>query len=146
MDIKQDTLYKNLDKKEKMFRNEAKKHRRLKRFLWTLSSILTVGLAICANFDFQIGSITSSGLTKIISIVVPVVTGYAILRSPESLWIMEIDMRNKLADLKQRLMLIAERDPDFNRADLEKEYFKIMEEANNRWLEIKQGSGKAIGR
>lgn len=143
MDIKEDTLYKNLNKKEEMFRKEASKHKLLKRFLWTLSSILTVGLALCANFEFTIFGITSSGMTKVISIIVPLVTGYSILRSPEKLWIMEIDIRNKLDDLKQKLMMVAEREPDFNRADFEKDYFKIMEQANDRWLEIKQGSGKA---
>lgn len=144
MDIKQDILYKNMDEKEAMFKNEAKKHKRLKRILWTCSSVLTVALALCANFDFSFYGVTSSGLTKIISIIVPVVTGYAILRSPESLWIMEIDMRNKISDLKQRLILAAERNPDFNRTDFDEEYFNLMAEANNRWLEIKQGGGKAL--
>lgn len=144
MNIKQDILYKSMDEKEAMFKNEAKKHKRLKRILWTSSTVLTVGLAFCANFDFNIYGITSANLTKIISIIVPVVTGYTILRSPESLWIMEIDIRNKISDLKQKFLLAAESNPDFNRSDFEEEYFKIMSEANNRWLEIKQGGGKAL--
>lgn len=142
MDIKQDLLYQRIHQQYNMFKNQAKSHKRLKRFLWSVSSILTVGLALCANFTFEIGGITSTGLTKVISIVVPVITGYSILRSPESLWIMEIEMRNRLSDLKDRMQIKAERDPDFDPAPFEEEYFQIMEEANNRWLEIKRGSGK----
>lgn len=144
MDIKQDTLYTNISKKKESFKKEANKHRRLKRFLWTLSTLLSVGLALCANFTFTIFGVTSSTLTEIISIIVPVVTGYSILRSPETLWIMETEVRNKLSDLKEKLKMTAERDPNFDRTVFEDEYFQIMDHANNRWLEIKQNGGKAM--
>lgn len=143
MDIEQDTLFLNICDKKKKFKREANKHRRLKRFLWALSTVLSIGLAICANFTFVIYGVTSSTLTEITSIIVPVVTGYSILRSPETLWIMETEIRNKLSDLKENLKLTAERDPNFDRAQFEKEYFQIMKDANNRWLEIKQNGGKA---
>lgn len=142
MDIKDDLLYQKIDNHQKEFKKQARSHKRLKRFLWTISSVLTVGLALCANFTFDIFGITSSGLTKLISIIVPVVTGYSILRSPESLWIMEIEMRNRLSDLKDRFQLKADRNPEFDRSAIEEEYFQIMEDANRRWLEIKDGNTK----
>lgn len=142
MEIEQDTLYQSIKQRGDHFKNEATKHKRLKRFLWALSTILSVGLALCANFEFAIYGITSSTLTQIISIIVPVITGYSILRSPETLWIMETDVRNKLADLKLRLKMVAEREPNFDREEFENVYFKIMEDANNRWLEIKQNGRK----
>lgn len=131
MDIEQDTLYINISEKKNDFKREANKHKRLKRFLWTFSTVLSVGLALCANFEFKILGVESSTLTEIISIIVPVVTGYSILRSPETLWIMETDVRNKLSDLKQKLKMSAEREPDFDRSEFENKYFEIMDEANN---------------
>lgn len=146
MEIEQDTLYQSISKRRDDFKTEANKHRRLKRFLWTISSILSVGLALCVNIPFTIYGIESSTLSEIISIIVPVVTGYSILRSPETLWIMETEVRNRLSDLKLKLKMVSERDPNFDRAEFEEEYFQIMEDANNRWLEIKQNSGKATVR
>ncbi len=146
MEIEQDTLYQSISKRRDDFKKEANKHRRLKRFLWTLSSILSVGLALCVNIPFTFYGIESSTLSEIISIIVPVVTGYSILRSPETLWIMETEVRNRLSDLKLKLKMVSERDPNFDRAEFEEEYFQIMEDANNRWLEIKQNGGKATVR
>lgn len=146
MDIEQDTLYQSIRERKDDFKREANKHKRLKRFLWTLSSILSVGLALCVNIPFTIYGIESSTLSEIISIIVPVVTGYSILRSPETLWIMETEVRNRLSDLKLKLKMVSERDPNFDRAEFEEEYFQIMEDANNRWLEIKQNGGKATVR
>ena len=44
---------------------------------------------------------------------------------------METDVRNKLSDLKQKLKMSAEREPDFDRSEFENKYFEIMDEANN---------------
>ena len=52
-------------------------------------------------------------------------------------------MRNRLLDLAEKLRLVAERTPDFDREPYEEEYFAIMGEANHRWREIKEGQSSS---
>lgn len=98
-----DTLYKQIKAQANWYNKEAKKHSRLNRVLWLASSIIAFAVAICANIDFQISGVTSSRITAVLSILLPVVTGYTILRNPESLWVIEIGIRNKLKDLKMKI-------------------------------------------
>jgi len=133
MSIEKDTLYKKIDARVQWFQKEASGHKLLNRLLWVAASVLSILVALCANFEFTIYGATSKTLTAFLSIILPVVTGYTVLRSPESLWVLEINMRNRLLDLRQKMILQSERNPHFDRAHFEDEYFKIMGEANNRW-------------
>jgi len=143
MSIEEYTLYIKIEKQVKWFQNEASQHKELNRSLWLASALLSISVALCANFKFEICGITSLFLTALLSIILPVVTAYTVLRSPESLWVLETNMRNRLLDLQQKLILTAERNPDFNRVPFEEEYFDIMGEANKRWCAIKESQGSS---
>lgn len=139
MDIENDKLYLKIKETAEWFRCEASGHKKLNRGLWFSSSVISILVAIFANFKFTYYGITSESLTAILAIILPVITGYTVLRSPESLWIFEVDIRNRLNHLKEKIVFSADRDRDFNREPYEDEYFKIMGEANSRWQEIKKG-------
>lgn len=138
MDIKNDILYKAISDKVKAFGKEAKSHKRMSRALWITSAVISVLVAISSNMSFSVFGLTSAMISSVLSIILPVVTGYTVLRSPESLWLLEIDTRNRLQDLALRLELAAGKGHDFNREKIETEYFEVMKSANERWKEIKQ--------
>lgn len=105
--------------------------------LWFISSFTSVAIAICANFSFEILNLSSDQLTALLAIFLPVITGYTLLRGPENLWVMEIEMRNRLLDLKSKMELKTESEGAFDRTEFEEEYFAILKDANNKWQEIK---------
>ncbi len=142
MSIKEEKLYKKVTDSYKWFNDEAKKHRRLHRRLWLGSSIISVLVAITAAFDFTIFSvIKSQQITVILALILPLVTAYVVLRTPEKLWILETSTRNRLKDLSVDLEFRFERDPKFDRQHSEKKYLAIMAESNDIWVEIKRGAG-----
>ncbi len=142
MSIQEDKLYKKVTDTSKWFEAEASKHRRLNRILWLASSVISVLVAITAAFDFTIFNVIKSRqISAILALILPLVTGYVVLRTPETLWILETSIRNRLKDLSVELEFQFERDPKFDRQDLEKKYLAIMAESNDKWVEIKRGAG-----
>lgn len=153
MSIDRDPLYLRVAETKHRFQDEAAKHRRLNRRLWWASALLSVAIAFTANFPFIVeiplvvrslsgfDSVSSSSISAALALVLPMVTAYVLLRTPEKLWILETHARNRLRDLLVRMELAAERQDGFDRARFEKEYFEIMAQANERWAEAKQGSG-----
>ncbi len=116
---KEEKLYKEITNRYKWFKVQATKHKRLNRTLWLTSAIISVILAI----------------------ILPLVTGYVMLRTPEKLWILETSYRNQLKNLSLQLEFQFERNPKFDRQDFEKKYFDLMTEANDKRVDIKSGGG-----
>ena len=56
----------------------------------------------------------------VLAIVLPFITGYVALRTPEKLWIYEVDIRNQLFDLAAEIELLIDRKVDFDREPYEK--------------------------
>lgn len=138
MNIKEDTLYQKIQTQANWFAKHAARHKRMNHTLWFISSFISVSIAICANFSFSIFSLSSEHLTALLAIFLPVITGYTLLRGPENLWIMEVEMRNRLLDLRSKMELRSEDQNAFDRTKFEEEYFKILQDANNKWQELKQ--------
>lgn len=118
---------------------QATRHKVLHRSLWSASSIISVLIAITTAFDFSLLNIPSKNIATLFAIILPMVTSYMVLRSPEKLWIHEINIRNQLCDLHTELNLLIKRDAEFDPADFEKRYLAIMATANKKWIEIKEG-------
>ncbi len=143
MSVEKDSLFIQVKDQIKNYEKAAAHHKRLNRILWGLSSLVSIIVAISANLKFTLFGISSNHITSIFAILAPVVTGYVILRSPESLWVLEIDMRNRLRDLQKKIEFSYEKSPGYNRETLEKEYFAIMGEANKKWRELKENQGNS---
>ena len=142
MSIEDDKLYKEVIERYRWFRDEAKKHKRLNRSLWLGSSIISVLVAITAAFEFTIiNGINSHHISTILALILPLVTGYVVLRTPEKLWIFEISTRNRLKNLSKELEFEFDRNKNFDRQGFEKKYLEIMAESNDKWVEIKQRTG-----
>jgi len=140
MELKEDLLYQNLDKRRRWFVGEATKHKRLNRWLWLVSIVLSMLIALGTNFDLSLGPITSSQLGAGLAILLPAMTAYTVLRSPERLWILETNIRNQLSDLQTRMELEFQENPSFDRKAIREAFLLLMEEANAKWTEIKRGS------
>jgi ABC-type spermidine/putrescine transport system permease subunit I len=119
--------------------NQATRHKVLHRSLWIASSCISVLIAISTAFDFSLLNIPSKNIATLFAIILPMVTSYMVLRSPEKLWIHEINIRNQLLDLKTELELLNIRNAQYEPADFEKRYLAIMAAANKKWIEIKEG-------
>lgn len=117
---------------------QANKHKRLHRALWFCSSAIALAIAFCSALPFEFAGIGSNKLAEILAILLPPVTGYMLLRSPEKLWLHEIATRNQLSDLATELELLLDRKIDFDRAPYEQRFLTIMSQASERWLAIKQ--------
>lgn len=118
---------------------QASRHKVLHRSLWGASSIISVLIAITTAFDFSLLNIPSKNIATLFAIILPMVTSYMVLRSPEKLWIHEINIRNQLFDLHTELNLLTKRNAEFDPAAFEKRYLAIMATANKKWIEIKEG-------
>ncbi|WP_062064798.1 hypothetical protein [Cellvibrio sp. OA-2007] len=118
---------------------QAARHKYLHRSLWIASSFISVLIAISTAFDFSLFHIASKNIATLFAIILPMVTSYIVLRSPEKLWIHEISIRNQLFDLHTELNLLIKRNAEFNPADFEQRYLAIMANANKKWIEIKEG-------
>ena len=118
---------------------QAARHKYLHRSLWAASSFLSLLVAIATAFDFSLLNITSKSIAILFAIILPMVTSYIVLRSPEKLWIHEINIRNQLLDLHTELELLTARDAQFDPIDFEQRYLSIMATANKKWVEIKEG-------
>jgi hypothetical protein len=136
--LEKDPLYGELSDRKRWFSKEADKHKTLHRSLWVVSSVLSILIALGTTFDTTLGVVGTAQLAAGLAIVLPAVTAYMVLRSPEQLWIMEIHARNRLGDLATRMKLAYHDDPDFDRTSIRGEYFEVMKEANERWVAIKQ--------
>jgi len=117
---------------------QANKHKRLHRLLWLCSSAIALAIAFCAALPFELLGIGSNKLAEILAILLPPVTGYMLLRSPEKLWLHEIATRNQLSDLATELELLLDRKIEFDRSQYEQRFLTIMSQASERWLAIKQ--------
>ena len=139
---KNDKLYQKVTKSSEWFEKEAKKHKRLNRQLWLASSIISILVAITTAIDFSLfNAIKSQLIATILAIILPVVTAYIVLRTPEKLWILETSIRNRLRSLGTELEFQIERDINYDRGEFEKEYIAIMNESSEKWVEIKQTAG-----
>lgn len=118
---------------------QASRHKMLHRSLWGASSIISVLVAIATAFDFSLLNFPSKNIATFFAIILPMVTSYMVLRSPEKLWIHEINIRNQLLDLHTELNLLIKRKAEFDPAVFEKRYLAIMATANKKWIEIKEG-------
>jgi ABC-type spermidine/putrescine transport system permease subunit I len=118
---------------------EASRHKLLHRSLWGASSIVSVLVAIATAFDFSLLNFPSKNIATLFAIILPMVTSYIVLRSPEKLWIHEINIRNQLLDLHTELNLLIKRNAEYDPAVFEKRYLAIMATANKKWIEIKEG-------
>ena len=145
-----DPLWKRINESYINFKDQAKTHRKLHRNLWIISSVISVLVAITSAYDFTIWStelenvsvsLETRHISTFLALILPLVTGYVVLRSPEQLWIHEINYRNQLSDIKTRLEFELERetrDPKFDIRKLEEKYLNIMSESNKAWIGIKQ--------
>ncbi|WP_415911374.1 hypothetical protein [Neptuniibacter sp. QD37_11] len=138
MNIMEDTLYNKINTKANWFDKHAARHKKMNHTLWFISSFTSVAIAICANFSFEILNLSSAQLTALLAICLPVITGYTLLRGPENLCVMEIEMRNRLLDLQSKMELKSEKENTFDRTEFEEEFFAILKDANNKWQEIKR--------
>lgn len=120
-------------------RKEAAHHKFLHRSLWIASSLMSVLIAATTAFDFSVLNIPSKNIATLFAIILPMVTSYMVLRSPEKLWIHEINIRNQLFDLHTELNLLIKRNAKYEPADFEQRYLAIMATANKKWIEIKEG-------
>jgi ABC-type spermidine/putrescine transport system permease subunit I len=117
---------------------QAARHKYLHRSLWVASSFISLLIAASTAFDFSLFNLASKSIATLFAIILPMVTSYMILRSPEKLWIHEINIRNQLLDLHTELELLTARNAQFNPADFEQRYLTIMSTANKKWIEIKE--------
>ena len=145
MENKYDQLKSKIKNKRDGFKKEANYHKNLNRGLWFATSVLSVIVALTTNIDFELFGISSSTFAGVFAIILPVVTGYTVLRSPEPLWIFEIDIRNRLTDLLDKIELSEGENVENAYENFEKEYFEIMKEANKRWQKIKQSNSSKLG-
>ena len=118
---------------------QAAHHKLLHRSLWAASSFISIAVAVCTAFNFEILGITSKSISTIFAILLPVVTSYIFLRSPEKLWIHEINIRNQLLDLHTEVLLLTNRNSPFEPSLYEQRFLTIMAAANKKWIEIKEG-------
>lgn len=118
---------------------QAARHKYLHRSLWAASSFISVLIAIATAFDFSLLNIPSKNIATFFAIILPMVTSYIVLRSPEKLWTHEINTRNQLMDLHTELELLTTRNAQIDQSDFEKRYLTIMSAANKKWVEIKEG-------
>ncbi len=139
MDNNSNTLLQTIKKKADNHGTQATRHKFLNRSLWIASSLISVLIAISTAFDFSLLNIPSKNIATLFAIILPMVTSYIVLRSPEKLWIHEINIRNQLLDLHTELDLLIKRNAQFDPADFEQRYLSIMATANKKWIEIKEG-------
>jgi len=132
-------LLSTIEEAAKKHSTEASRHKVLHRSLWGASSIISVLIAITTAFDFSLLNIPSKNIATFFAIILPMVTSYIVLRSPEKLWIHEINIRNQLFDLHTELNLLIKRNAEFDPAVFENRYLAIMATANKKWIEIKEG-------
>lgn len=139
MDNINNTLINTIKKAAHSHNTQAARHKYLHRSLWTASSLISVLIAAATAFDFSLLHIPSKNIATMFAIILPMVTSYMVLRSPEKLWIHEINIRNQLMDLHTELELLTTRNAQIDHADFEKRYLAIMSAANKKWVEIKEG-------
>ncbi len=132
-------LLKTIENAANNHSKQADKHKILHRSLWGASSFISVLIAIATTFDFTLLGFTSKNIATLFAILLPMVTSYMILRSPEKLWIHEINTRNQLLDLHTELELKINRNASFDPEDFEQRYLAIMATANKKWVGIKEG-------
>lgn len=132
-------LLSTIKKAAKDHNQQAARHKFLHRSLWIASSLISVLIAVTTAFDFFLFNIPSKSIATLFAIILPMVTSYMVLRSPEKLWIHEINIRNQLLDLHTELELLIARNAQFDHAEFEQRYLAIMSTANKKWIEIKEG-------
>ena len=139
--LKQDTLYKKVCDSISFYKNEGRKHKRMNRSLWLTATVISVLVAITSAVDIPIGNekIIHS-ISAVLAIILPAVTGYVVLRTPEKLWILETSIRNRLKDLSAEIEFQYEHDKNYDRKEFEKKYLSIMAESNKKWVDIKSGT------
>ena len=109
MKIEENKLYSIVSAKLEIFRKEAKKHKILHRTTWWSTTFISLAIAFTSNFEFVVlHSFKSSQIAAVLGIILPAVTAYIVLRSPERLWIFEISVRNRLSDLKDQIVVAHE--------------------------------------
>ncbi len=141
MSIEDDPLYEKVIDSYDKFKKEAKKHKRLNRMLWWAASAISVGVAITATLDIVFKGNNLQTYSAILALILPLVTGYVVMRTPEKLWILETSTRNCLKDLSDELEFEYTRNPEFDRKPFEKRYLEIMADASSKWVKTKQGTG-----
>ncbi len=133
-------IYKKVEEKRSEFGEEAIKHRRLHRSLWLMTTAVSLAIAYSSTYEFDLpGWLDSGRLAAVLGILLPAITAYITLRSPERLWLFEVSIRNRLSDLAVKIEFAYRKSEELDQTDLEKEYLEIMRDASAKWLSIKQG-------
>lgn len=139
MNKEDDILFKKIKEAAQTQKKEASFHKNLYRSLWIISALISFAVAFFSSFKFSIYNVTSSTIATVLALILPMVTGYVVLRSPEKLWVFEVDTRNQLNDLASELEFLMDRGEEFDRETYEKKYLLIMEQSNKKWVSIKSG-------
>lgn len=129
-----------LDKINKLvvhFKGEAERHKRIYRWLWLVSAAISLMIAIISTLKISICQLNHNESAALLSIILPVVTGYLVLRTPEKLWILEVNTRNKLKDLATEYELKVERGATIDTEEYERRFIEIMTSANEKWVKLK---------
>jgi hypothetical protein len=138
-----ETLRELVARNHEWFRDQAGKHRLQHRLLWKVSTGISIAIAIATTSEFSIplliGELTSQKLAGLLGILLPAITAYVVLRSPEQLWILETSIRNRLSNLKEKMRLAVLRGARDDGPEFEEEYFRIMKDASEGWQIIKNG-------
>ena len=137
MSKKDDVLLIKVREAARTQKRQASFHKNLYRSLWILSALISFAVAFFSSFTFLIYDVSSNSIATVLALILPMVTGYVVLRSPEKLWIFEIDTRNQLYDLISELEFLMDRDQEFDRETYEKKFLVIMEQSNKKWVSLK---------
>jgi hypothetical protein len=130
-------LKKYIGEKLITFRKDSRRHKRLHFWLWIISTGISLTIAVASNFEFGSGWLSSGTLAGVLGILLPAITAYIVLRSPEQLWILETVTKHRLSDLEQKIDVavtqgVSEDDPKF-----QEEYFRILKDAVDGWQHLK---------
>ena len=119
-------------------KKQAAFHKNLHRNLWILSAALSFVIALLASNELGFDGQWAKRLSAVLALILPFLTGYLVLRQPDKLWIAEIETRNQLNDLMEKIELDLLRNDTSRYAEHEARYFEIMETATKRWLALKR--------
>jgi hypothetical protein len=131
-------LLKKVREKHAAQKEQAAFHKNLHRNLWIFSSTLSFAIALLSSNDLGLDVLWARRLSTVLALLLPFFTGYLVLRQPDKLWIAEIETRNQLSDLIEKIELDMLRNDASKYAQYESRYFEIMETASKRWLSLKR--------
>ncbi len=136
--LNQDILLKKIKEMASSQKTEASRHKYIHRFSWAASALISISIAMFSTFDWSIYSIESRSIATFLALILPLVTSYVVLRTPQKLWVFEVNTRNQLYNLATEIEFLIDREAEYDREPYEKKYLKIMTDANIKWIELKE--------